>query len=456
MNASISVRRIEPETLTRLPNSLLTQDDAAMIFIERHGDNLRFCHTTGSWFIWRITHWAKDETNQAFQMARLLVRELTELYDARTKVPYNKTSFASGVDTFSRADPMVAVTHGFWDMDPWLLGTPGGTVDLRTGILRDSLRDDLITKVTNAAPLGEGCPLWLKFLNDSTGGDQDFIRFLQQWSGYCLTGTTSEQALLFLYGSGGNGKSVFLNTMIQIFGDYAATAAMDTFTASQSDRHPTDVAKLRGARLVTASETEAGRAWAEARIKNLTGGDPISARFMHRDFFEYKPAFKLMIVGNHKPVLSNVDDAMKRRFNIAPFVLKPQQPDKELESKLLVEAGGILQWMIDGCIDWQRNGLLRPECVQVATKQYFDEQDLLGQWIEDSCVAEPENRKISGLSGDLFDSWSAFCKQAGEDYGSKKAFGLSLQKRGFVLERDSSTGHRLIRGIRLRVDHEEK
>jgi putative DNA primase/helicase len=453
MNASVSIRRIEPALVTRLPNDLLTQDDAAISFIERYGEDLRYCHTAGSWFIWHTTHWVKDETGQAFQMARVLVRELTEDYDAKTKGPYNKTSFSSGVDVFSRNDPLVRVTHGLWDMDPWLLNTPGGTVDLKTGVLRDSLRDDLMTRTTSVAPLENGCPLWLKFLDESTGSDQEFIRFLQQFCGYCLTGVTTEQALAFIYGSGGNGKSVFLNVMTHIFGDYAATAAMDTFTASQSDRHPTDMAKLRGARLVTASETEAGRAWAESKIKNLTGGDTVSARFMHRDFFEYKPAFKLMIVGNHKPVLKNVDDAIKRRLNILPFILKPREPDKELESKLLREAGGILQWMVEGCLDWQRNGLLRPECVQVATKEYFDEQDSLGQWIDDHCVAEPGNKKLSGLSADFFDSWSAFCKLAGEDPGSKKALSSALQKRGFILERNSA-GDRLIRGIRLRIDHE--
>src|SRR5262249_23653203 len=158
-------------------------------------------------------------------------------------------------------------------------------------------RQDGITRVTSVAPSDGGCPLWLKFLNEATGNDEDLIRFLRQWCGYCLTGVVIEHALLFVYGDGGNGKSVFLNVVTSILEDYAATSAMETFTASNSDRHPTDLAMLRGARLVTASETEAGKEWAEARIKQMTGGDPITARFMRQDFFTYMPEFKLTIIG---------------------------------------------------------------------------------------------------------------------------------------------------------------
>ena len=165
------------------------------------------------------------------------------------------------------------MTADGWNSDPMLLGTPGGTVDLRTGELRTSRREDYITKMTSVAPLDEPCPRWIQFLNEATGKDAGLIKFLQQWCGYGLTGLTREHALVFVYGPGGNGKSVFLNVVQTIMKDYAVTAAMDTFTASKSDKHPTDLAMLCGARLVTASETEEGRAWAEARIKQMTGGD---------------------------------------------------------------------------------------------------------------------------------------------------------------------------------------
>jgi putative DNA primase/helicase len=453
MNASFSSRRYEPsgEPPPPPPNDIITEDSAATEFVECHGADLRYCHTTGAWFIFQITHWHEDETGRAFQMARAIARRLSEDQDQAKRSGINKTAFSSGIERFAKGDPQVAVTNDYWDADPWLLGTPGGTVDLRTGELRESDRHDAITKLTAVAPLDEACPLWLKFLDEATGGDHEFIRFLQQWCGYCLTGVTREHALVFVYGPGGNGKSVFINIMSRIFGDYARTAAMDTFTASHSDKHPTDLAMLLGARLVTASETEAGKPWAEARIKQLTGGDTIAARFMRQDFFEYKPQFKLVVIGNHMPDLNNVDEAAKRRFNIVPFILTPLEPDRDLEEKLFHEAGGILQWMIRGCLDWQASGLIRPESVQAATKAYFLDQDLIGQWIEDQCDVKIGHIRMWDRSADLFDAWAAFCVKAAEPPGSKKAFGAALRKRGFKLDREPD-GTRVIRFIRLKLD----
>src|SRR5262249_23686331 len=183
------------------------------------------------------------------------------------------------------ADPVFAVTADKWNTDPYLLGTPGGTVDLRTGSLRTAVPREYITKLTAVAPAETAdCPLWLRFLNEATKDDPAMVRFLQQWGGYNLTGDIREHALAFLLGSGGNGKSTFLEVFMGILGDYAVTAAMDTFTSSKHERHPTDLALLAGGRMVTASETEEGRHWAESRIKQITGGDPITARFMRQDF----------------------------------------------------------------------------------------------------------------------------------------------------------------------------
>jgi putative DNA primase/helicase len=264
-----------------------------------------------------------------------------------------------------------------------LLGTPGGTIDLRTGLLRAADPVDAISKVTLVAPAETtDCQRFLAFLRETTGDDPELIRFLQRFSGYCLTGSVQEHALIFVYGPGKNGKSVFLSTVSSIMGDYATTAAMDTLTVATRERHTTDLAMLHGARLVTASETEEGHAWAEARTKQLTGGDPITARFMRENNFTFKPTFKLMIVGNHKPTLHNVDEAARRGFNIAPFTRMPANPDLKLEAKLRAESAGILRWMIDGCLDWQANGLRRPQSVVEATEEYFSNQDTFGQWLD--------------------------------------------------------------------------
>jgi len=432
---------------TAAETDIVTEDSAAQQFVDDHGGDLRYCHSHGSWFRWNGVCWTRDMTRSALHWARMLARQLAEDQDERIRYITSKASFAASVERFAKHDPKVAVTVEYWDSDPWLLGTTGGTVDLRSGMLRAASQEDGITKVTSVTPAKAGCPLWRKFLEEVTAGDGDLIRFLQQWCGYCLTGDTREHALLFVYGPGGNGKSVFVNTVTSIMKDYAATSAMETFTASNSDRHPTELAMLRGARLITASETEEGRAWAEARIKALTGGDRISARFMRRDFFEFRPDFKLMVIGNHKPTLHNVDEAARRRFNIVPFIHKPAAPDRELEQKLRAEAPAILQWMINGCIDWQMNGLLRPECVIHATEEYFSDQEIFKHWLEEECICAPGNVDWSTASSVLFKSYSDYAKGTGSKPGTASSFKEKMTEAGFTHYRSSKA--REFFGIRL-------
>lgn len=434
-------------TRARSPsNDVSTHDSVAISFATERGDDLKFCYSTGSWYRWTGVMWVRDETRLTFNLLREFCRRQSDDQDTNKRSKMQSKAFADAVESFAKVDPLIAVTADHWDRNPLLLGTPGGTVDLETGKLRTPERSDCVTKSTSVTPLPNPCPRWLQFLQETTGGDAELIRFLQQWCGYALTGLTTEHALVFVYGPGGNGKSVFLNIVAAILQDYAATAAMDTFTASRSDRHPTDLAMLRGARLVTASETEEGKAWAESRIKQLTGGDRISARFMRQDFFEFTPQFKLMIVGNHKPVLQNVDEAARRRINIVPFLLKPEAPDRDLEKKLKQEAEGILHWMIAGCLDWQANGLVRPASVQAATEAYFSDQDLMGQWLEDCCDIEIGNAKLWDKSGSLFESWHDYAVKAGEKPGSQKSFGASLQRHGIEKHRTpDSRGYRFVR-----------
>ena len=276
----------------------------------------------------------------------------------------------------------------------------------------------------------------MQFLHEATNGDRALIDFLQQFAGYALTGDIKEHALLFVYGDGGNGKGVFLNTIASVMADYAVAAAMETFVSSSTDKHPTDLAMLRGARLVYASETEEGRDWAESRIKQMTGGDRIRARFMRQDFFEYLPQFKLLLIGNHQPNLRNIDDAAKRRFNIVPFTHKPPTPDPDLMTKLHAEWPGILRWLINGCLAWQRVGLVRPPVVTEATAEYFEEQDTIRHWIEERC-----NTGKGGLwcsSTDLFTSWSSWANAHGEKPGSVKRFIGALRKLGFKYQRTNT------------------
>ncbi|WP_198374982.1 phage/plasmid primase, P4 family [Neoroseomonas rubea] len=406
--------------------SELTEDSVALAFTAQHGDTLRYCHDTGKWFVFVGSHWKMNRDHMAFDWARDLIRRLNRNSEFKTKAITGKVAFASGVETFAQRDRRHAVTAATWDPEPFLLGTPGGTVDLRTGILRDARQCDYITKVTAVTPSPKAeCPTWLAFLKQATGDDPALIRFLQQWCGYCLTGSTREHALLFIYGPGGNGKSVLLNTTAGILGDYHQTAAMDTFTEAGGRQHLTFLAMMRGARMVTASETEEGRAWAEARIKQMTGGDPITANFMRKDPFTFTPAFKLTIAGNHKPALKNVDEAARRRFNIVPFLHKPARPDRDLEAKLRKEWPGILRWMIDGCLDWQKSGIVRPAIVTETTDDYFEAQNVIGRWMEERCDLLPTAQLPPGQ---LCSACRAWAIENGEEPPTPSQFRSAIEK----------------------------
>ncbi len=255
----------------------------------------------------RVTHWQSDETLLVTHLMRHICREVAfKASSHRLAAKLASSSTVNGVERLARSERRHASTSDEWDSDPWLVNTPGGVVDLRTGKLRPHDRADRMTKITTATPKGI-CPRWLAFLADTTRGDADLMSYLQRVIGYCLTGVTSAHAQFFLYGTGANGKSVFVNVITTILGDYAANAPMDTFMEARTDRHPTDLAGLRGARFVSSIETKQGRRWNESKVKAITGGDKVSARFMRQDFFEYVPQFKLVIAGNHKPSIRNVE-----------------------------------------------------------------------------------------------------------------------------------------------------
>jgi putative DNA primase/helicase len=308
---------------------------------------------------------------------------------------------------------------------------------------------DLITKSVAAVPANTAeCPRFLTFLLEANGGNQETIRFLQRWCGYLLTGETREHVLVFICGDGGTGKTVFLNTVTGIMNDYAVTAPMETFTSGQFDRHPTELAMMRGARLVTATETEEGRPWAEAKVKQLTGGDPVSARVMRGDFFTYRPQFKLMFAGNHLPVLHNIDNSYLRRFRTLPFSVKPASPDPHLFERLKEEWPQILRWMIDGCVAWQTEGLPVSRVVSDATTAYFSGQDAVSNWLDEACEIGGCTFRDGSMSSALFGSWNEYAKSVGENARTNKWLSSDLERRGFI-KRSTNRGV-VFDAIRLR------
>ena len=298
--------------------------------------------------------------------------------------------------------------------------------------------------MTRARPTGRR-RRWIRFLNEITGGDPELKKYLQRVVGYLLTGDTREHALFFLCGSGANGKSTFVNVIAYVLGDYATTAATSVFTAARFQEHPTELADLKGARLVSATETEEGAYWQEAKLKAMTGGDRIKAQFMHQDFFEFTPQFKIVITGNHHPRLRNVDVAMRRRLHIIPFNQSFAGPDRDLSNRLISEAGAILQWAIEGCLEWQRIGLAPPSAVTNATEAYFEEEDAIGASIREDCVCRPG---VSASSGELYASWSRWAVQNGEDCGTQKRSATLLQNQPGIRKLRSATS-RGFEGIAL-------
>jgi putative DNA primase/helicase len=409
----------------------LSEDGLAAAFVARHGRAWRHVTAWGTWMHWSGTHWLPDETHAIREAIRQVCRShiAPGTRDSEARRVASERSIRA-VECIAAADPAIAVRVADLDAHLFLLNTRSGIVDLKTGELLPHNPARMLTQMTTAS-LGSSCPRWLRFLDEVTNGEADLVAYLARLCGYCLTGSTEEHVFAFFHGSGANGKSVFLQAVSQVLGSYAATAPLGTFMASRSDAHPTDLAGLVGKRLVTVTETEAGRAWAETRIKTITGGDPLRARFMGRDFFEFLPTFKLAVAGNHRPRLTGVGEAMRRRMHLIPFTvtIAPERRNKRLLEDLLEERDGILAWMIAGHADWRAKNLAPPAAVLQSAEEYFDDEDVVGQWIDACCVQGPTYR---ATSGDLYRSWKQWADAAGSEPGSQKSLGDSLRERGFI------------------------
>jgi putative DNA primase/helicase len=426
------------EQARSMPQGAGLEDTVALKFAAKHGHHLKYVAAWNKWLQWDGARWQFEDTLHAFHLSRQLCREAK---DGRHKI-------VAAVIGLARTDRSLAATVDQWDADPWLLGTIGGTIDLHTGKLFHSKSSDYLTRIVRTTP-NRNCPipLWRKFLKTVTNEDEELQKYLQRVSGYCLTGDTSEEALFFLHGPGQNGKGTFANTIADILGDYHETVPMETLVVIYGTQHPTDLASLRGARLATASETEEGRQWAEAKIKRLTGRDPIKARFMRQDFFEYMPQFKLLIESNHKPIIRSVDKAIRRRMNLIPFLvtIADEKKDKQLREKLKAEWPSILNWMIEGCLEWQRIALAPPQVVLDATNEYLESQDTLQTFLEDCCVvAKNESDSVEHL----WDGWVDFTEDVKEPTGSKQRFLDRLRDRGFIPDREGKDRTRIYRGLR--------
>lgn len=415
-------------------------------FVHDHQGRVRFVTKTGVWLIWDGRRWAIDENKQIYRLGRKTVKNIyREAAEGRTSSERGdiakhaiKSESKASIESMlglSESEPGVAVTPNELDCDPWLLNCQNGTLDLQTGILHDHRRDDLLTKAINTNHDPDAiCPVWLKFLDRIMEGNQTVIDFLQRAVGYTLTADTSEQCLFFMEGKGKNGKTTFAEALKILMGDYALTTPAETFLSKRGEGGVrNDLARLPGARLVVGSELEENRKLDEALVKTLTGSDEISARFLHKEFFSFRPTHKLWMFGNHKPIIKGNDEGIWRRMIRIPFnaTIQAHEQDKHLNEKLALEMAGILQWALEGCLIWQTTGLnIPPEIVQ-ATKDYRAEMDIIAAWI-DECTT-----KITGKTSarELYSSYTTWCDANGEIAVNQRRFGGTLTEKGYTRNR---------------------
>jgi len=400
-----------------------TEFDLADECEQRWGDKRLFDHARGRWLSFDRGVWRPQHCGEVLNEVMAVFREMGF---AKLQT-YAK---AKAVEAVLRTRPGLSVTSDRFDCADFMLGTPEGVIDLRTGEFLPPDPRHLVSKMTSVGPdFSMTTPNFNTFLEDITNGDQGLKDYLQKAAGYCLTGDTSEQIVLFLHGRGGNGKGVFVRLIAGCLGEYAHRAEPETFVQGFS-RHPTEIAAMHGARLVYCSETERNVAWAQGRLKDLTGGDKLRGRFVHQDGFEFQPRFKLVFSGNFEPSCDPSDDALRRRLVVISFSRQflGEEIDKKLESKLYAEMPGIMAWLIKGCLAWKKSGLELPQCVRQSTAVFFQRQDTFSHWLEDATEQGPDFRCGSKA---LFASWKRYVQEAAEHPGTLKSFAERMRRAGF-------------------------
>lgn len=430
----------------------LSDVGTAARLVNRHGRDLRYVHDFRRWLVWRDGHWQEDRSGQV----RSLMKETLEAAHADTvEIPdegerkrtrrflldAERESRVRGAIALAESGPGIPVLPEQLDADPWLLNVANCTVDLRTAEPRLHSRDDLITKRIDVDydPTA-GCPTWEQFLERVLDGDSELATFLQRAVGYSLTGLTIEQVLLILYGSGANGKGTFVNTLLALLGEgYAQQTPAETFL-ERRDGIPNDIARLRGARMVSAAETGEGRRLNEALVKRMTGGDRMTARFMRSEWFEFEPQFTPWLATNHRPEIRGTDYAIWRRIRLVPFTvtIPEHERDLELPTKLRDEFPGILAWAVQGCLDWQQRGLDTPAAVLDATSDYRDDMDVVGAFLDDCTETRLGHLTQSSVLHTRFDYWA---RANGHEPLTAKALAARLVERGFTKRKTKTGAH---------------
>lgn len=413
-----------------------------------YGHVIKFVNDIG-WFIWDGKRWKVDTKKEIERITAKVLRSLSKS-DDESEAKWARMCERRNVRMNSIKDlmPLVPGERQEFDKHKYLLNVENGIVDLKTGKLQPHNRELGLTKITNIVfDENAKCPEWLNFLDQIFQGDKELAEYMQRLIGYSLTGEITEQIMVFLIGGGSNGKSTFINIIKDLMGDYGKQAKSDTFIKKKEIGANNDIARLVGSRFVSAIESEDGEQLSEAFVKQITGGEPVLARFLRQEFFEFIPEFKVFFTTNHKPVIKGVDEGIWRRIRLIPFNLQlpKEKRDKKLPEKLSLEMPGILNWAIEGCLKWQQSGLKDPAIVMKATGDYKEEMDILGPFMFECCFKRED---VQIEAKELYEVYANWCFRNGEHQLKNRAFYRILETQGFKRERGNRNKY-YIKGVTL-------
>ena len=446
-----SVSRYQPNPPQK-KNYHKTDSGNAERLRDRFGSIVRYCPAFKHWLVYDGCYWRK-ETGELMQFAIKTVRDmLTEASRIEYETPRkelvrhamqseNVGKLKAMIDVSSNLEGLIIMPDDL-DVDIWKLNCRNGVIDLKTGKLTPHKSEYYMSKLCPVEFNPDShAPRWMEFLKAITGGSSELMKYLQKAVGSALSGDTSEQALFVLYGTGANGKSTFLNTISDLLGDYARNTPSETFMAKRIETIGNDIARLQGARLVTAIEINEGQRLSEALIKSITGGDRITARFLYGEYFDFQPQFTPFLVVNHRPVIRDTSHSIWRRIKLIPFTvtITDNKKDKQLSAKLREELPGILSWAVEGCLLWQKEGLDMPDEVKIATEGYREDMDTFSIFIEECCILE-EGRKVSNRG--IRYAYETWCRENGDYPLGQKLFNAKMTERGFAVKRSGTNGSR--------------
>ena len=425
------------------------------------GKNIRYNSAWKKWLVWNGKFWQTDESGalvheKGLEVVRGIYDELSKTDDYRERIEIEKYGMLS--ESVRRREAFVKaaqwnselnITSDDLDPDPWLLNVQNGTINIQTGEFREQRQEEMITKIANVVydPSAD-CPLWKQFIREIMNYKTELVNFLQTAAGWAITGNIEEQTMFILYGSGANGKTTFLNTILFLLGNYGISTPTESFMKKSGDQNTNDIARLRGTRFVTTTEAEQGRRLSEPLIKKITGNDQMTARFLYGEYFNFTPTFKIFMATNHKPVIKGTDHGIWRRIKLIPFTttIPEEKQDKSLELKLKQEASGILNWLLEGTERWRREGLKAPDVILNATDEYRGEMDVIGNFIKERCV---QGKEYTIRIRELYKAYSDWCDDNKEHAVSERFFTMRLKEMNFVQSRTSEA--RFWVGLALRV-----